>query len=73
MSFVKVTNSSFIRDTRSMALINTNSSEKEEYYNRARVLKNQKEQINMMSEEIQSVKSEMGEIKHLLQQLLSKQ
>jgi hypothetical protein len=56
-----------------MALINTNSSEKEEYYNRARVLKNQKEQINTMSEEIQSVKSEMGEIKHLLQQLLSKQ
>ena len=73
MSFVKVTDSSFIRDTRSMALINTNSSEKEEYYNRARVLKNQKEQINTMSEEIQSVKSEMGEIKHLLQQLLSKQ
>ena len=73
MSFVKVTNSSFIRDTKTMALINTNTSEKQEYYARAKLIQSQKQELNMVKEEINNVKVEMGEIKQLLQQLISKQ
>jgi gluconate kinase len=56
-----------------MALINTNTSEKQEYYARAKLIQSQKEQLNMVKEEIDNVKIEMSEIKQLLQLLISKQ
>jgi hypothetical protein len=56
-----------------MALINTNTSEKQEYYARAKLIQSQKQELNMVKEEINNVKVEMGEIKQLLQQLISKQ
>jgi len=69
---VKVNGTSFVRDTRSMVLNNTDIAAKEEYYNKVRMVQGQKEQINMMSTEISNLKSELGDIKNLLQQLLSK-
>jgi len=73
MTFVKVTGTSFVRDINSMGLSNTDTSARDEYYNKLRLIKNQKEQLNMVQEEIDNVKTEMGEIKQLLQQLISKQ
>jgi hypothetical protein len=70
---VKVNGTSFVRDTRSMVLNNTDMAAKEEYYNKVRMVQNQKEQINMMSTEISNLKSELGDIKNLLQQLVNKQ
>ena len=69
---VKVNGTSFVRDTRSMVLNNTDTAAKEEYYNKVRMLQSQKEQINTMSMEIFNLKSELGDIKNLLQQLVSK-
>jgi archaellum component FlaC len=69
---VKVNGTSFVRDTRSMVLNNTDTAAKEEYYNKVRMVQGQKEQINKMSGEINELKSELGDIKNLLQQLLSK-
>jgi len=73
MSLVKVTGTSFVRDTKSMAIINTDNSVKEEYYNKARILSAQKEQINKVNHEISELRSELGDIKSLLQQLIKSQ
>lgn len=55
-----------------MALINTNNSEREEYYNKVRILQNQKEEINKVKSEIQEIKNDIGEIKSLMKLLLDK-
>jgi hypothetical protein len=69
---VKVKDSTFVRDTESMGLINTNLSEKNEYYARVKLIKSQKDEINTVKSEMDNVKSEMQEIKNLLIQLLEK-
>ena len=70
---VKVTGTSFVRDTSSMVLSNTDVAAKEEYYNKVRMINRQKEELNMMKADISDVRSELGDIKMMLQQLLSKQ
>lgn len=70
---VKINNSNLFRDTESMALINSDNTEKNEYYAKLRLIKNQKEQINIVNEEISQLKSEMNDIKFLLKQLIEKQ
>ena len=73
MSLVKVNNTSFVRDTQSMAIINTDINAKNEYYEKARQAVRQKEQINKINEDISELRGELGEIKHLLKQLVCKQ
>ena len=73
MTFVKVTGTNFVRDINSMGLSNTDTMAKDEYYNKVRLLKNQKEQINIINQDISNVKSDILEIKQLLQQLIVKQ
>jgi hypothetical protein len=73
MSLVKVNDSNFIRDTESMALINTNQSEKDEYYNKVRALKRQKEELNEVKSEVIQIKEEITEIKSLLLKLIEKE
>jgi hypothetical protein len=67
--FVKVTGTTFVRDTGSMGLSNLDSTAKDEYYNKVRMMSSQKEQINTLNDEISSIKNDMNEIKQLLQQL----
>lgn len=69
---VGIKDSKFVRDTQSMALINTDSSAREEYYSKSRMLKNQKEEINNIRNEFSSLKNEIDEIKKLLVQILGK-
>jgi len=73
MNFVKVTGTSFVRDINSMGLSNTDTVAKDEYYSKLRMMKSQKQELNMVKEEIDNVKIEMSEIKQLLQLLISKQ
>jgi len=70
--YVKVKDSNFVRDTNSMGLINTDYSAKEEYYNKVRLFKSQKEQINNMNKEISDLKTDISEIKHLILKLAEK-
>ncbi len=72
MTLVKVTGTEFVRDTNSMALINTNNTERNEYYAKVRMLTTQKQEINTVKEEIASVKEDMNEIKQLMLKLLEK-
>ena len=67
---VEVKDTHFIRDTNSMALINNDSSAREEYYAKRAMLTTQKTEINKLNTEINSLRDELGEIKQLLSQLL---
>jgi hypothetical protein len=69
---VKVTGTQYVRDTESMALINTDNEAKNEYLAKVRLLKTQKDEINTVKEEIASIKDDMSEIKQLMLQLLDK-
>ena len=72
MTFVRVNGSEFVRDTKSMGLSNTNTTERNEYYAKLRLIQNQKEGINKVNEEINALKNDVLEIKTLLSQLLNK-
>ena len=69
---VKVTGTTLIRDTTSMALINTDNESKNEYYNKLRMMKIQKEEINMVKTEIETIKQDMADIKSMMVKLLEK-
>jgi hypothetical protein len=69
---VKVTDSTFVRDIESRALINQDYTGRDEYYAKVRMLTNQKTEINKVNAEISQIKSEMSDIKDLLKQLLLK-
>jgi hypothetical protein len=69
---VKVNNSTFVRDTNSMALMDIDMVSKNEYLTKVRMLQTQKEEINKVKSEIAIVKDDLQEIKHLLAQLISK-
>ena len=73
MNFVKVTGTSFVRDVNSMGLSNMDTVAKDEYYNKLRMIKSQKEQLNTVKAEINDIRNEMGEIKQMLQLLINKQ
>lgn len=70
---LEVKDSKYVRDTNSMALINNDNRSKQEYYEKSRLLKLQKEEINKMKDEISSVKEDITEIKNLLLKLLGKE
>jgi hypothetical protein len=69
---VKVTGTNLVRDTSSMALINTDSESKNEYYNKLRMMKIQKEEINSVKTEIETIKQDMADIKTMMGKLLEK-
>jgi archaellum component FlaC len=70
---VQIPGTNLMRDTESMALINMDNSEKNDYYSKLKLIQNQKEQINTIKQEINGVKDDISDIKHLLKQLLDKQ
>ena len=69
---VDVKDSKFIRDTKSMALLNKDSAGRDDYYAKVRMLNNQKEEINNIKSEIASMKTDVNDIKELLKQLIGK-
>jgi ribosomal 30S subunit maturation factor RimM len=72
MTLVKLTGANFVRDTKSMAITPTDNAEKNEYYAKLRVVKNQKEEINKVKSEMDDIKNDVIEIKFLLKQLIGK-
>lgn len=70
--YVKVSGTNFIRDINSMAIINTDNSEKNEYYAKQKLLQNQKVELNIIRSEIDDIKIDVSDIKQLLLQLINK-
>jgi hypothetical protein len=73
MTTVKIPNTTYVRDTKTMALINTDVSGLEEYKMKSRLLTNQKNEINNIRNEINEVRDDVRTIKELLLQLSGKQ
>lgn len=69
---VEVKESKFVRDTKSMALINKDNSARDEYYAKVKMLTIQKEEINNIRAEVSTVKNDIEEIKKMLKQLIGK-
>ena len=69
---VKVNDTSYVRDTNSMALMNTDEQARNDYYAKVRMLQNQKDEINKVKSEISEVKDDIKELKSMMAQLLSK-
>jgi hypothetical protein len=63
---VKVPGTTFVRDTKTMALINTDQAGMEEYKVKSRLLNTQKTEINNIKSEINDVRNDVKEIKELL-------
>jgi hypothetical protein len=72
MELVRVTGTNFVRDINSRAILPIDNTEKNEYYAKLKLMKIQKEEINKVKSELDCIKSDMCEIKSLLQQLLTK-
>lgn len=69
---VKVTDTSFVRDTKTMALINTDKAGLEEYNFKKELMSRQKDEINNIKSEIKEIKDDMQVIKSMLTQLASR-
>lgn len=72
MSLISVTGTSFVRDISSMGLSNINPKEREEYYEKLRIIESQKSDLNNVRSEIDNLKSDITEIKQLLIKLMDK-
>ena len=64
-------NSDLVRDPRTDQIINTNTSAYEQYVNRRKQRKLEKEKSLTIEEDLASLKSEMNEIKSLLKELVN--
>ena len=73
MSLIKVQGTTFVRDTESMGLINKDRTGLEEYNLKRKMLITQKEEINKVNKDIDSLKTDVSEIKQLLLKLMDKQ
>ena len=73
MPLVKIPGTTYIRDTKTMALINTDVSGLEDYKMKSRLITNQKTEINNIRNEINEVRDDVRTIKELLLQLSGKQ
>ena len=72
ISSVKVEGTSFVREISSMGLSNMDTISKDEYHNKVRLLKSQKQEINTIRSELSDVKNDIIEIKEMLSQLIGK-
>jgi hypothetical protein len=69
---VKVSGTSFVRDTKTMALINTDNAGLDEYNFKKELMNRQKQEINNIKTEINEIKDDMQIIKSMLTQLASR-
>lgn len=70
MKLVNIKDSKLIRDTNNMAIINTDNNEYEQYLLKRKLLKEQKQHIDNMDQEIKQLKSDLTEIKQLLLEII---
>tara|TARA_B100000035_G_scaffold264004_1_gene235893 strand:- start:1102 stop:1323 length:222 start_codon:yes stop_codon:yes gene_type:complete len=64
--------SSLVRDTRSNAIVNTNTSEYTLYMERRKIRSNQGNEIRSAVREINTLKAELREIKKLIKEIINK-
>ena len=71
--FLKVDGHSYlVRDTMSNAIVNTDKKGYEQYMTLKRARGREKDRVTALEDEIQGLKSDLGDIKSMLGQLLDK-
>jgi wobble nucleotide-excising tRNase len=74
MEFVRIQDSdSLVRDLSSGAVINTNTTDYQNYLARKNSSKDMKQQIKQNSDKIEKIESDLSEIKQLLITLINKE
>jgi polyhydroxyalkanoate synthesis regulator phasin len=66
METIKIIGTDFIRDVNTKVLINTNEKELEDYLDKVASLKKQKTEIDDLKGEIQTLKTDVCDIKDML-------
>jgi archaellum component FlaC len=69
---VKVEGTNFVRELKSMGLSNLDTFSKNDYYSKVRMMKSQKDEINNIRKDVNSLRTEMQDIKSLLEKILNK-
>ena len=69
---LKVTDTTYIRDTRSNALVNKDTGGLNDYMTKRKFAEAQKQEINNVKKQMESIKSDVQEMKDLSRQLLNK-
>ena len=72
MSLIQIPGTTLFRDTDNMALVNRDVNGLDEYNLKRNMVINQRQEINTVKNEIQSIKSDMSELKRLLITLTQK-
>jgi small-conductance mechanosensitive channel len=70
---IPIPGTTLVRDTETMALINKDTTGQQEYYNRRNKMAAEKEQINKIKTEVQSLKNDVNDIRELLHKILENQ
>jgi len=71
MDYVKVKdNDHLIRNTNSNCIVNTNTSEYEEYLTRRKLKKSEKNKVDNLERDISTLRNEITEIKDMLRSLI---
>jgi len=69
---IPIPGTKLMRDTESMALINTDNTGLQQYYEKRNRLAAEKDQINNLKSEVIDLKKDVNDIKQLLNQILEK-
>ena len=69
---VKITGTNYYRDIQTNALVNKDTSGLEEYKAKRKFAEVQRQEINNVKQQMESIKGDVQEIKALMQQLLKK-
>jgi cell shape-determining protein MreC len=69
---IRIPGTTLVRDTDTMALINKDTTGQQEYYNKRNKMAAEKEQINKIKTEVQSLREDVNDIKQLLNKILEK-
>jgi peroxiredoxin family protein len=73
MSYSKVEGfNNFVRDEKSLAVINTNFNEYEKYMMEKEKKKREHERISLIESDVADLKTDIGEIKSLLHQIITR-
>ena len=72
MALIPISGTKLYRDTETMALINKDVSGLEDYKAKRKYAESQREQINNVKMEIDSIKNDLSDIKKLMIKLLEK-
>ena len=72
MSLVQIPETTFVRDTASMALINQDKGGLDAYIKQRNVLLAQKQEINTIKSDIDNIRGDLQEIKMMMSQLINK-